>query len=232
MKLHLPKLPKWLQLALVLTALLFLALSYWQFLGCPRLSPARELRRMERDYQYEQTRLTALLSRQDGSHHLAIGLSENRLHVTLLQKNGLWWLGETDHRNGLLSLKAGAEPVLTMLPWTMPDGEDASDYDTAVLAYVPGTQAADGTVTLTVDNDGTQQWTFSGTLAWQQDGLYLFLLDVDDHVLSQHILGFDLRRYLLGDPDPPPCAVSLEAVLYDSSGTPLSTVHKAYPTRN
>ena len=45
MKRPLPKLPKGLQLALVLCALLFLALSYWQFLGCPRLSAARELRR-------------------------------------------------------------------------------------------------------------------------------------------------------------------------------------------
>lgn len=231
MKRPLPKLPKGLQLALVLCALLFLALSYWQFLGSPRLSAARELRRMERDYQYEQTALTALLPQKEGSH-LAIGLSDDRLHVTLLQKNGLWWRGKTDQRNGLLSLKAGAEPALTFLPWGMPDSKEEPDLHWAALLYAPGTQAADGTMTLMVDNDGAQQWTFSGKPCWQQDSLYLFLLEVGDYHIPQDTLEYDLRRYLLGNSDPPYCAVSLEAVLYDDSGAPLSTVYKEYPARN
>ena len=231
MKRSLPKLPKGLQLALVLTALLFLALSYWQFLGCPRLSAARELRRMERDYQYEQTALTALLPQKE-DRHLAIGLSENRLHVTLLQKNGLWWRGKTDKRNGLLSLKAGAEPALTFLPWGMPDSKEEPDLHWAALLYAPGTQAADGRVTLTVDNDGAQQWTFSGNPCWQQDDLYLFLLEVDDHIISWHVLEMDLCRYLFGYPDPSSYGISLEAVLYDDSGAPQSPVYKEYTTRN
>lgn len=225
----LPKVPKRLQLALVLTALLLLALSYWQFKGCPRFTAAGELRRMERAHQYEQTRLTALLPQRDGGH-LAIGLSDDRLHVTLLEKKGLWWLGEVSHRSGLISLKTGEEPALTILPWAMPDGGEEPKYYWAALVYAPGIRSANGALTLTVqDTDSATQWFFPGRLHWQQDGLYLFLLEVGEHLASQHALGYELRYYLLGDPDPPRYGIWMEGVLYDQSGAPLTTLYKAYP---
>lgn len=230
MKIRLPKVPKWLQLALVLTALLLLALSYWQFKGCPRFTAAGELRRMERAHQYEQTRLTALLPQRDGGH-LAIGLSDDRLHVTLLEKKGLWWLGEVSSHSGLISLKTGDEPTLTMLPWEMPDGGEEPKYYWAALVYAPGTQAANGALTLTVDNDGAEQWSFPGQLCWQQDGLYLFLLDIDVAQVLSFALQFELNHYLLGDPDPPRYGIWMEGVLYDQSGAPLTTLYKAYPVR-
>ena len=189
-KIRLPKVPKWLQLALVLTALLLLALSYWQFKGCPRFTAAGELRRMERAHQYEQTRLTALLPQRDGGH-LAIGLSDDRLHVTLLEKKGLWWLGEVSSHSGLISLKTGEEPALTMLPWAMPDGDEEPKYYWAALVYAPGIQAANGALTLTVDNDGEERWSFPGRLCWQQDDLYLFLLDID----VEPVLSFALQFF-------------------------------------
>lgn len=231
MKVRLPKLPKWLQLALILTALLLLALSYWQFKGCPRFTAAGELRRMERAQQYEQTQLTALLPQRNRGH-LAIGLSDDRLHVTLLEKKGLWWLGEVSHHSGLISLKTGEGPALTMLPWPMPDGGEEPTYYWAALVYAPGTQAANGALILTVeDTDSTTQWSFPGRLHWQQDGLYLFLLDVDDHIVSQHVLEYELNHYLLGDPDPPRYGIWMDGVLYDQSGAPLTTLYKAYPVR-
>lgn len=230
MKRPLPKLPKWLQLCLLLFALLLLALSYWQFKGCPRFTAAGELRRMERAHQYEQTRLTALLPQRDGGH-LAIGLSDDRLHVTLLQKKGLWWLGEVSHRSGLISLKAGEEPALTMLPWAMPDGGEEPTYYWAALVYAPGTQAASGALTLTVDNDGEERWSFPGRLCWQQDGLYLFLLDIDVAQVLSFALQFELNRYLLGDPNPPYYGIWMEGVLYDQSGAALTTLYKEYPIR-
>lgn len=238
-KIRLPKVPKWLQLALVLTALLLLALSYWQFKGCPRFTAAGELRRMERAHQYEQTRLTALLPQRDGGH-LAIGLSDDRLHMTLLEKKGLWWLGEITSRNQLLSLPTDGEPLLSVLPWTL---QENGEYHWAVLAYAPHIQAASGALTMTVDNDGAQQWTFPGRLFWQQDGLYLFLLELRDssashhsfetepHPLVSHVLEFELTHYLFGDPDPPYCGIWMEGILYDQSGAPLTTLYKAYPVR-
>ena len=237
MKRPLLKLPKWLQLTLVLAALLFLALSYWQFRNCPRLSAAGELRRMERDYQYEQTRLKALLSQGDGSY-LAIGLSDDRLHMTLLQKKGLWWLGESDSRNGLLSFPIEEEPLLTVLPWTLREG---GEYYWAALAYVPGTQAASGALTLTIEDEGIRQGVFPGRLCWQQDGLYLFLLEARDgltlsHAVEagdssflHHVLEMYLCRYLLGDPNPPYYAIMLEGTLYDQGGATLNELYKAYP---
>jgi hypothetical protein len=230
MKRPLPKVPKWLQLALVLTALLLLALSYWQFKGCPRFTAAGELRRMERAHQYEQTRLTALLPQRDGGH-LAIGLSDDRLHVTLLEKKGLWWLGEVSSHSGLISLKTGEEPTLTMLPWPMPDGGEEPKYYWAALVYAPGTQAANGALTLTVDNDGEERWSFPGRLCWQQDDLYLFLLDIDVEPVLSFALQFELNHYLLGDPDPPRYGIWMEGALYDQSGAPLTTLYKAYPVR-
>ena len=230
MKVRLPKLPKWLQLALIFTALLLLALSYWQFKGCPRFTAAGELRRMERAHQYEQTQLTALLPQRNGGH-LAIGLSDDRLHVTLLEKKGLWWLGEVSHRGGLISLKTGEAAALTVLPWDMPDGGEEPTYYWAALVYVPGTRAADGALTLTVDNAGEEQCSFPGRLHWQQDGLYLFLLDVGERIASQHALGYELNRYLFGDPDPPRYGIWMEGALYDQSGAALTTLHKAYPIR-
>lgn len=230
MKRPLPKVPKWLQLALVLTALLLLALSYWQFKGCPRFTAAGELRRMERAHQYEQTRLTALLPQRDGGH-LAIGLSDDRLHVTLLEKKGLWWLGEVSSHSGLISLKTGEEPTLTMLPWAMPDGGEEPKYYWAALVYAPGTQAANGALTLTVDNDGEERWSFPGRLCWQQDDLYLFLLDIDVEPVLSFALQFELNHYLLGDPDPPRYGIWMEGALYDQSGAPLTTLYKAYPVR-
>lgn len=230
MKRALPKVPKGLQLVLILTALLLLALSYWQFKGCPRFSAAGELHRMERDYQYEQTRLIALLPQKDNDH-LAIGLSHDRLHVTLLQKKGLWWLGEITSRSQLLSFPIDGEPLLTMLPWPMPDDGEEPEYYWAALAYAPGTQAASGSLTLMVDDDGAEQWTFPGRLFWQQDGLYLFLLDVDDHIVSQHVLEYELNRYLFGNPNPPRYGIWLEGVLYDQSDAPLTELRKEYPVR-
>lgn len=231
MKRPLPKLPKGLQLVLIFAALLLLALSYWQFKGCPRLSAAGELRRMERAHQYEQTELAALLPQRNGGH-LAIGLSDDRLHVTLLQKKGLWWLGEVSYLSGLISLQAGEEAVLTVLPWAMPDNGEEPTYYWAALVYAPGTQAADGALTLTVeDTDSTQQWSFPGRLHWQQDGLYLFLLEVGEHLVSQHALGYELHHYLLGDPDPPRYGIWMEGALYDQSGAALTTLYKAYPIR-
>ena len=229
-KIRLPKVPKWLQLALVLTALLLLALSYWQFKGCPRFTAAGELRRMERAHQYEQTELTALLPQRDGGH-LAIGLSDDRLHVTLLEKKGLWWLGEVSPRSGLISLKTGEEPTLTMLPWAMPDGGEEPKYYWAALVYAPGIQAANGALTLTVDNDGEERWSFPGRLCWQQDDLYLFLLDIDVEPVLSFALQFELNHYLLGDPDPPRYGIWMEGALYDQSGAPLTTLYKAYPVR-
>ena len=237
MKLHLHKMPKWLQLLLILAALLLLALSYWQFKGCPRFTAAGELRRMERDYQYEQTRLKALLSQGDGSY-LAIGLSDDRLHVTLLQKKGLWWLGESSSRNGLLSFPTEEEPLLTMLPWTLREG---GEYYWAALAYVPGTQAASGALTLAIEDEGVRQGVFPGRLCWQQDGLYLFLLEARDGLtlshaeeagnssLLYHVLETHLCRYLLGDPDPPPYGITLEGTLYGQGGVILTELSKAYP---
>ena len=230
MKLRLPKVPKWLQLALVLTALLLLALSYWQFKGCPRFTAAGELRRMERAHPYEQTRLTALLPQRDGGH-LAIGLSDDRLHVTLLEKKGLWWLGEVSSHSGLISLKTGEEPALTMLPWPIPDGDEEPKYYWAALVYAPGTQAANGALSLTVDNDGEERWSFPGRLCWQQDDLYLFLLDIDVEPVLSFALQFELNHYLLGDPDPPRYGIWMEGALYDQSGAPLTTLYKAYPVR-
>ena len=229
-KIRLPKVPKWLQLTLVLTALLLLALSYWQFKGCPRFTAAGELRRMERAHQYEQTELTALLPQRDGGH-LAIGLSDDRLHVTLLEKKGLWWLGEVSPRSGLISLKTGEEPTLTMLPWAMPDGGEEPKYYWAALVYAPGIQAANGALTLTVDNDGEERWSFPGRLCWQQDDLYLFLLDIDVEPVLSFALQFELNHYLLGDPDPPRYGIWMEGALYDQSGAPLTTLYKAYPVR-
>ena len=229
-KLRLPKVPKWLQLALVLTALLLLALSYWQFKGCPRFTAAGELRRMERAHQYEQTRLAALLPQRDGGH-LAIGLSDGRLHMTLLEKKGLWWLGEVSPRSGMISLKAGEEPTLTMLPWVMPDGGEEPTYYWAALVYAPGPQAASGALTLTVDNDGEERWSFPGRLCWQQDDLYLFLLDIDVEPVLSFALQFELNHYLLGDPDPPRYGIWMDGILYDQSGAPLTTLYKAYPVR-
>ncbi len=231
MRLRLPKIPKWLQLMLVLIALLLLALSYWQFKGCPRFTAAGELHRMEWAHQYEQTELTALLPQRNGGH-LAIGLSDDRLHVTLLEKKGLWWLGEVSYRSGLISLKAGAEPALTMLPWAMPDSGEEPKYYWTALVYAPGSQAATGTLTLTVkDTDSTQQWSFPGRLHWQQDGLYLFLLEVGEHLASQHALRDELCHYLLGDPDPPRYGIWMEGALYDQSGAALTTLYKEYPIR-
>ena len=230
MKIRLPKVPKWLQLALVLTALLLLALSYWQFKGCPRFTAAGELRHMERAHQYEQTELTALLPQRDGGH-LAVGLSDDRLHVTLLEKKGLWWLGEVSSHSGLISLKTGEEPTLTMLPWAMPDGGEEPKYYWAALVYAPGIQAANGALTLTVDNDGEERWSFPGRLCWQQDDLYLFLLDIDVEPVLSFALQFELNHYLLGDPDPPRYGIWMEGALYDQSGAPLTTLYKAYPVR-